>query len=93
MFTKGRTWICVFERNGARHVLRATSAAAEEKVRRHLQQTHRDMRIIELRPGTVEEFNKLKAELEATPGHVPLTQEDVNEGNEIARNIERARTL
>lgn len=72
------TWLCLCEIDGVRHVIKASSGPDEPTVRRHLQQTNKRMKILDLRPATIEEIEKAAADVRAAPNYVPITNADLN---------------
>lgn len=78
MFDDAPMWLCVFELDEVRHVIRANSDGDEETVRRHLQQTNRRMKILELRRvNDMAEVDRVSAEVRSDPSWLPLSNADL----------------
>ena len=78
MIAKEKLWLCVFELDGGKHLIKATNDADEATTRKHIQQMNPAMRILELREAKgIAEIEAVADEIRKDEYHVPMTNADL----------------
>lgn len=80
-------YLCIYELDGVRHVLRATSMERDlDKVKALIEQIPK-VKVLEVRPATLEEIHAEAGQLEQNdPNHVPIkTSGELKAASEAAQ--------